>query len=107
MTRRAGLFEDVDAAGVSTFGDQITVNFSDLPAEVGDGVFEAPGDRVEVVDGIPIVSTLPSVGLHLADWSRAPRRSDTITVAGVEYNVSEVDPDGFGGVTVTLVRPRP
>lgn len=107
MTIRPGLFEEVDAAGVRTFGDQITITFHDLPAEVGDGVFEAEGERVSVIDGLPIASSTPAVGLHLADWSRSPESGDTITRAGIVYQVGEVVPDGQGGVLVELVRPQP
>jgi hypothetical protein len=107
MTKRAGLFEGVDSAGVRTFGDEITIAFSDIPAEIGDGVWEAPGERVEVIDGFPIATTRPSIGLHLEDWTRAPRAGDTITRGGVEYDVGEVVPDGQGGVAVELVLPRP
>lgn len=107
MTIRPGLFADVDAAGVRTFGELITITYSDLPAEVGDGVFEAEGERVGVIDGLQITSSTPAVGLHLADWTRAPAAGDTITRAGVVYDVGEVLPDGQGGVLVELVRPRP
>lgn len=106
MTKRAGLFEAVDAAGVSTFGDAITITFAGSGPETGDGVWEAPGERVSVVDGFAVASTAPNIGLHLADWSRSPTDGDTITIGGVVYNVGEVTPDGQGGVQVELVLPR-
>ena len=107
MTIRPGLFEAVDAAGVRTFGDQVLITYHDEDPQTVDGVFEAPGERVSVIDGFPIASATPSIGLHLADLTREPEEGDTITRAGVLYNVGEVTPDGQGGVDVELVKPRP
>lgn len=107
MTIRAGLFEAVDAAGVRVFGEALEINYHDLGTVTGDLVWEAPGERVDVIEGFQIASTAPSVGLHLADWPRSPGRGDTVTRGGTVYEVGEVIPDGQGGVTVELVRPRP
>lgn len=107
MTIRPGLFTEVDSAGVRTFGELVTITYHDLPAATGDAVWEAPGERALVVDGLPIASSTPSIGLHLADWPRAPEDGDTVTRAGIVYQVGEVTPDGQGGVTVELVRPQP
>lgn len=107
MTIRAGLFEEVDAAGVRTFGELVRITYHDLPAVIVDGVFEAPGERITVIDGLPIASTSPSIGLHAADLPRQLEAGDTITRASIVYDVGEVTPDGQGGVTVELVRPRP
>lgn len=107
MTIRPGLFEEVDAAGVRTFGEQITITYHDQAPAVGDAVWEAPGERTAVIDGLPIASSSPAIGIHLADWPRAPEDGDTVTRAGVVYQVGEVIPDGQGGVSVELVRPQP
>lgn len=108
MTIRPGLFEAVDAAGVRVFGDQVTITYHDAtPSDTVDGVFEAAGERISVVDGLAIASTTPSVGLHVADLGRVPENGDTITRAGVVYEVGEVMPDGQGGVMIELVRPQP
>lgn len=107
MTMRLGLFEAVDAAGVRTFGDLVTVRFHDLPAVVVDGVFEAPGERALVIDGFPVASSTPAIGLHVPDLPRLPGPGDTVTRGGIEYQVGEVTPDGQGGVSVELVRPQP
>lgn len=106
MAKRAGLFESVDTAGIRTFGDPITITYSDLPAEDGEGVLEAAGERIAIVDGFTVASTRPSIGLHLEDWARAPSEGDTITRDGTVWDVGEVIPDGQGGISVELVLPR-
>jgi hypothetical protein len=107
MTVRAGLFEAVDEAGVRTFGDQVTITYHNLAPQTVDGVFEAPGERIAVLDGLPIASSTPGVGLHIPSLSRLPETGDTITRAGIVYQVGEVVPDGQAGVFVELVRPMP
>lgn len=107
MTIRSGLFEEVDAAGVRVFGEQVTIRYRDLRQLTLDGVFEAPGERAVLVDGLLVASTKPSIGFHVSDLTRVPEEGDTIVRAGVTYDVGEVVPDGQGGVTIELVRPRP
>lgn len=106
MTMRPNLFQEVDAAGVRVFGEQVTIKYRDLLQLTLDGVFEAPGERAVVVDGLLIASTKPSIGFHIADLTRMPEEGDTVVRAGVTYDVGEVTPDGQGGVTVELIRPR-
>ena len=106
MTIRTGLLLGVDQAGVRVFGDQIEIAYwngtgFDAPV-IGDGVWEAPGERVEVIDGFEVATTRPRLGLHLAAWPRAPERLDQITRAGIVWTPGEVVPDGQGGIEVEL-----
>lgn len=105
MTIRDGLFSAVDAAGVRVFGDSVTISLAGIGDETGDAVWEAPGERVDIIEGMAIASSRPRVGIHLADWSRQPAIGDQVTVRGQTYDVGEVLPDGQGGVDVELVLP--
>lgn len=107
MTIRSGLFEEVDAAGVRTFGEVVTITYHDAAPQDVDGVWEAPGERAILIDGLAVATTEPSLGFHVSDLARVPERGDTITRASIIYEVGEVMLDGQGGVTVFLVRPVP
>lgn len=71
------------------------------------GVFDAGAKNVKEIgeDGIPITDVQPILGIRLSDFTTAgitPDQGDKVTIAGVDYQVSNVDPDGQGEAKLSL-----
>jgi hypothetical protein len=67
------------------------------------GAFDAAGVLVPMENGILQRSASPQLGIRLSDYpSGTTERTTRITVAGVEYQVSDAEPDGQGGATLLL-----
>lgn len=75
------------------------------PAYVGRGIFE----RDHVMEGVlesDYSTTSPALFVRLADFTVPPEDGDEVRVDGLDYTVSDDQPDGEGGMLLILRRKR-
>lgn len=104
-------FEDLLAVGdeavLDHLGCPVSYVSTDGVEKLVAGIFDRAYVRVDV--GQPGVSSSgPAVFLRVADLPVDPETDldPTIVVEGVSYRVREVEPDGKGGVVITLSKLR-
>jgi hypothetical protein len=86
------------------FGQPATVSLAgEVPAAVT-VVFDAAYQLVALVAGVEATSTAPVALMRDSDLARAPRPDDKLFVAGLNWTVVEVQPDGQGGSLCRLER---
>lgn len=67
--------------------------------------FDAEFESIEFSDGQPVSSVRPVIDLRLADiLPDVPAQDDTLTVRGLVYRVTDVQPGGHGTAKIFLVR---
>lgn len=69
------------------------------------GVFDEAYAEVQVIEGVPVSSVKPVLGVRLSDFGATPPDSgDTLTIirTGTVYVVSNPNPDGHGWAKLTL-----
>lgn len=92
--------------------DTFTTEFSYLPKVGGThalkGVFDEAFVSVQMIDGAPVQSVSPAMGVRVADLVAAsitPGPGDRITIGSKNYDVDEYQPDGqAGGVLILSAR---
>ena len=86
-----------------TWGDSVTYTpvATGTPATIT-GVFEMQTYVAE--GGTPVLSSVPVLGVVLADLAAAPRIGDGVVVNAVSYKVADVQNDGQGMAALTLQR---
>ena len=128
---RADLLPEVDSAGVKTFSVPIqlgtVVLFTIDPQtgeltpqyrwETGEGVLFQRGENVGLVEGVPVVTSAPLMGLHAADWTTQPNEENWlklgwrskiyIEATGETFDVLTVLRDSALGVMCQLSRRTP
>lgn len=77
-----------------------------VDAEVGGGtvtvIFDAPGS-ISRIAGVAVETIAPQIHVKTSDaasWAHG----DTVTIAGVNYTITEITPDGTGISRVVLSR---
>ena len=90
-------------AGIKVMGEPITLTRSSTTYEIT-GVFQESFKVIDPATGMPVNSQQPVLGINLTDISIEPRRSDMVTVRGVNYRVRDLQDDGHTGVTLLLQR---
>ena len=73
-------------------------------ASVDAAVFDERGLEVSPEGGILVRTGNPQLGVRLSDLAKAPEQGDDVTVNGVAYLVTDVNPDGEGGALLDLRR---
>jgi len=66
------------------------------------GVWDEKHSLVEMVDGAPISTTAPVLGVHLMDLPVAPLAGDEVDIAARHWRVVDPQPDGQGGAKLIL-----
>jgi len=97
----------MDRVALATFGETVTYTptvGSPPPAPVTPtGIFSAPFVLAEGDAHAGVEAQAPKIFLLLADLPTDPDVDQpTLTIRGDVYRVVEVDPDGMGGVLITL-----
>lgn len=91
----------VDAAGVEKFGETVSYTPAGSSARDITGAFDAASEVLDFVNGAEVVTTIPTLGVHLPDLGFTPAMGDLVTVDSVDYEVSEpplVDGPGVGAL---------
>lgn len=68
------------------------------------GPFDAAAETVQLQGDVEVTGWAPRLSLALGDLPAAPLTGDLCTVAGVDYAVADVRPDGSGGVDLRLLK---
>lgn len=87
---------------VKTFATSVIYIPKVGPQKTINAVFDKDYAEVEILDGPPVQSTGPRIGIRVADLDAQPTRGDKCTISGVTYRVDEYRPDGQGGATLIL-----
>lgn len=66
------------------------------------GIFDEAYILVEILDGAPVSSVRPRLGLRLLDLDFYPQNFDDVTINGTDYKVVDVQPDGEAGIQLML-----
>jgi len=88
----------------ATFGEPVLY----APAAGGtfsiSGIFDEAYTEVQVLDGVPVSSVKPVMGVRLAQFPAPPEPDDTLTIerTGTTYVVANVNPDGHGWAKLML-----
>ena len=85
-----------------TFGVAVTYTPQGLPAESITAVYDAAHAAVELQAGVAVSSQRPVLDVRLADLTVAPRIGDTLTVASIAYEVTDVQLTGNGSAKLVL-----
>lgn len=91
----------VDTAGVRVFGDVVAYTPAGDVARDITGAFDAASEILDFVNGAEVVTTVPSLGVHLADLGFTPAKGDLVTIESIDYEVSEppiLDGPGVGAL---------
>jgi len=65
-------------------------------AESIDAIFDAAFETFDTDADQPMIVTRPMIDIRLADLSVAPAQGDAVTVSGVVYEVTEIQPQPSG-----------
>lgn len=87
-----------------TFGDAVTFypNGPD-PEVIAAAVFDRAYGVIETTgEGPPITTTRPAIHVEAAKFKRYPKQGDAVRAEGETWEVRDVQPDSFGGVTCIL-----
>lgn len=66
------------------------------------GIFDKAHAEVLMIDGAPISSVYPKMGVRNLDLPVTPGPGDRLTVNGITYRVDESRPDGEAGTVLIL-----
>lgn len=66
------------------------------------GEFFSAYERIEIHDGMEYSSVHPMLKVRLSDFAQPPQQGDRPIIAGVEYEVVDVEPDGHAGADLIL-----
>lgn len=68
------------------------------------GIFDAAYQQVELLDGAPVQTIQPKLGVRLKDFPPGfpPKEGDRCTINGTNYRVSEFQTDGEAGAALML-----
>ena len=91
------------SAGIKVMGEPITLTRNSTTYEIK-GVFQESFKVIDPATGMPVNSQQPVLGVNTRDLNIEPRRSDMVTVRGVNYRVRDLQDDGHTGVTLLLQR---
>lgn len=70
-------------------------------------IFHAEHAEAGLAGGVPVATTAPVLDVLLADLPVEPEEGDTLTIAGSDYRVVDIRPDGMGGAKLLLHRVQP
>lgn len=103
---RSALTSLVNRACTSTAGwGETTVFRPNLGTqETINAVFDSAHEMVTLSDGIPISSMRPVVDYTTADLTVQPAVGEQITVGGITYKITDLQPDGDGMVKAILLK---
>ena len=93
---------------IRVFGKPATYTPPDAtePLDLPDlkAVFEEAHEFVELGSGEPVSTTKPAALVRLADFpaDNQPERDGVLTVAGNDYTIIDIQPDGEGGALLPL-----
>lgn len=73
-----------------------------LPQRELKGIFDEAYQVVEILDGAPVSSVRPRLGLRLLDLDFYPQNFDDVLINGVNYKVTDIQPDGEAGIQLML-----
>ena len=79
-----------------------------LPASGGSyavrGIFREAYTAIEIVDGAPVSTTKPLLGIRLAEWPSVPQPGEQVEIVGTRtvYVINNTNPDGMGGLRLLL-----
>lgn len=89
-------------ASISAFGsDAIYTPVVGSPKPIR-GIFENVFQMENFGDPSGIATTVPSLGIRLADLDAPPKQDDMVTIATIVYRVVDNKIDGHGGTTLIL-----
>jgi hypothetical protein len=98
------LTDDVLRSCIAEMG--VDVGYTRAPADpvLVRGVYDGAYQLEELVDGLPLASIRPVLGVRLGDLpGGVALRGDTLgPLEGVNYRVANVQPDGQGGALLIL-----
>lgn len=86
----------------NVFGsDVIYIDNSETTYELT-GIFSNEYEGVDPENGYSVISSIPNIGIKLADWPKTPIAREKITHNSIEYLVRHTEEDGEGGAVVFL-----
>lgn len=102
---RASLLARVNAACLRTFSQPVAYTPAGGESVTLSGIFEAPHQAAEIGLRLPVSDTAPTLLVRLSDFTLdGPRQGDHVDVAGILYEVTDVQPDGAGMAKLILVQ---
>lgn len=84
-------------ACVGALGEPVSYTPQGLSPVQIQGIFSNPYYEIVSPGGAPILTRKPTLGIQLSSLPVAPKIGDAVTVRGVDYTVSDVNDDGYGG----------
>jgi hypothetical protein len=88
----------------NAFGETITYFYGDQPSAELKALLSQELLEMDSLTHAPIYSAHLTVDLRRADLAREPKSGDQLRVRGTLYKASEVKPDLYGGVKLTLMK---
>ena len=94
--------ESVLAACRDAFGESVSYTPAGGSLATITAVFELQGAIFDPSTGLIVRTGKPTLAVKISDLASPPARKDAVTARGVNYTVTDVDPDGHGGALLTL-----
>lgn len=89
---------------MNTFADDITYIPAVEPQFAARGVFDEAYEELVVIDGQPVTTRMPVLGIRLSEYAVAPVQNDQLIIGVKRYIVREVRIDSHGGAKLMLNR---
>jgi hypothetical protein len=89
---------------MGVFGEAVTYSPSVGTPFAITGIFDEAYHEVDLVEGAPVNTVIPILGVRLEPFSVMPSQGDTLTITrtGESYVVRDVRVDGKGGAKLLL-----
>lgn len=89
-------------ACLSEFGSQVIFTDNTDQSHTLEGIYSDEYQGVDPESGFDIISSIPNLGIRVADWPKVPEEGEQIVHNGNTYRVRHPELDGEGGATIFL-----